>query len=193
MTNKLIKAADELATLTQDMLDDDGDYWVPYVRTALTAYRTARNAREAGLTRKWSNDLPERLRDNCNGTPASIQWPHRILHEAAEEIEECWRNIGIKADWIVAKLDELVSGDDARKAGEVAVKPLVFSKVGADWHCYSNIGLYLISPMDGGWCGVWFPVSDPEGEPDLIEDGDCIAIAAAQADYETRIRSALEE
>lgn len=73
------------------------------------------------------------------------------------------------------------------------VKPLVFNRVGAEWHCYSNIGLYLVSPMGGGGYGVWFPVSDPEGEPDLIEDGDVPALAAAQADYETRIRSAIAE
>lgn len=33
------------------------------------------------------NDLPERLRQMCVGHPnAEIPWPHRILHEAADEI-----------------------------------------------------------------------------------------------------------
>ena len=32
-------------------------------------------------------DIVKRLRDNCVGKPARIPWPHRILHEAADEIE----------------------------------------------------------------------------------------------------------
>jgi len=34
------------------------------------------------------SDLPERLREVCNGHPAAkINWPHRLLHDAADEIE----------------------------------------------------------------------------------------------------------
>jgi len=66
------------------------------------------------VQRKWGNDLPERLRAECRGQPASIQWPHRILHEAADEIEECWRNISIKADWIEEKLDDLAAEHETR-------------------------------------------------------------------------------
>lgn len=33
------------------------------------------------------DDLPNRLREACDGHPhAKIPWPHRLLHEAAEEI-----------------------------------------------------------------------------------------------------------
>lgn len=33
-------------------------------------------------------DLSKRLRAECNGHPhAKIKWPHRILHEAADEID----------------------------------------------------------------------------------------------------------
>ena len=33
-------------------------------------------------------DLPERLRSGCVGYPdALVKWPHRLLHEAADEIE----------------------------------------------------------------------------------------------------------
>jgi hypothetical protein len=31
--------------------------------------------------------LQDRLRDNCNGKPATIAWPHRILHEAADALD----------------------------------------------------------------------------------------------------------
>lgn len=35
-----------------------------------------------------SNDIVERLKAHCNGHPhAKVPWPHRILHEAADEIE----------------------------------------------------------------------------------------------------------
>lgn len=33
-----------------------------------------------------SDDLVNRLLDACNGRPAEIPWPHRILHDAYEEI-----------------------------------------------------------------------------------------------------------
>ena len=34
------------------------------------------------------NDLLDRLRANCKGYPtAKVPWPHRLLHEAANEIE----------------------------------------------------------------------------------------------------------
>ena len=32
-------------------------------------------------------DIVEKLRRACNGNPAVIQWPHRGLHDAADEIE----------------------------------------------------------------------------------------------------------
>jgi hypothetical protein len=32
-------------------------------------------------------DIAEKLRGACVGKPAVIQWPHRVLHEAADEIE----------------------------------------------------------------------------------------------------------
>ena len=32
-------------------------------------------------------DIVERLRGNAIGNPARIPWPHRLLHDAAEEIE----------------------------------------------------------------------------------------------------------
>jgi len=44
MTNKLIEAADELARASQDLIDDDGPYWMSYVIRALTAYRAARES-----------------------------------------------------------------------------------------------------------------------------------------------------
>ena len=31
--------------------------------------------------------IQERLRDACNGKPAKIQWPHRLLHEAADALD----------------------------------------------------------------------------------------------------------
>ena len=31
--------------------------------------------------------IQERLREACNGKPAKIQWPHRLLHEAADALD----------------------------------------------------------------------------------------------------------
>lgn len=33
------------------------------------------------------SDIVERLKDACNGSPATIPWPHRVLHNAIAEIE----------------------------------------------------------------------------------------------------------
>ena len=35
-----------------------------------------------------SDDITQRLRAKCVGRPASIQWPHRLLHDAANHIEK---------------------------------------------------------------------------------------------------------
>lgn len=32
------------------------------------------------------NSVHERLKAACTGTPAKISWPHRLLHDAADEI-----------------------------------------------------------------------------------------------------------
>jgi len=53
------------------------------------------------------SEILVRLKAACTGTPAKIKWPHRLLHDAIAEIEECHRNIGVKADWINATLDDL--------------------------------------------------------------------------------------
>ena len=72
----------------------------------------------------------------------------------------------------------------------VAVKPLVFSKVGVEWQCFSHIGLYLAA-KDGDVWKYWFPNSDPED----TQDGDTVdedkALRILQADYERRILSCL--
>lgn len=34
-----------------------------------------------------TDGLVARLREACNGKPAKIEWPHRVLHDAANEIE----------------------------------------------------------------------------------------------------------
>lgn len=39
-------------------------------------------------------DLPDRLREACDGHPhAKIPWPHRLLHEAADEITSLRKTI----------------------------------------------------------------------------------------------------
>lgn len=60
--------------------------------------------------------LVERIRAACNGHPhAKIAWPHRILHEAADELERR-----------AAAIERLVAErDEARKA----LKP--FGRLGA--------------------------------------------------------------
>lgn len=35
-----------------------------------------------------SDDITQQLRAKCIGRPASIQWPHRLLHDAANHIEK---------------------------------------------------------------------------------------------------------
>ncbi len=62
------------------------------------------------------SDLVERLRAACVGRPAKIAWPHRILHEAADEIEKCWGNINTKADWIEATINDMSSTDASLSA-----------------------------------------------------------------------------
>ena len=43
--------------------------------------------------------LVVRLREACNGHPhAKIPWPHRILHEAADEIEDMAKRIRLQCD-----------------------------------------------------------------------------------------------
>ena len=39
--------------------------------------------------------LPKLLRDACNGQPAVIPWPHRLLHDAADWIEALARGLDI--------------------------------------------------------------------------------------------------
>lgn len=40
------------------------------------------------------NEIANKLRDACAGHPAAqISWPHRLLHEAAEEIERLERRV----------------------------------------------------------------------------------------------------
>jgi len=51
----------------------------------------------------------KRLKEACNGTPAKVQWPHRLFHDAIAEIEECHRNISLNADWIEATLNDLAA------------------------------------------------------------------------------------
>jgi hypothetical protein len=34
-----------------------------------------------------ARNIKDRLREACNGKPATIQWPHRLLHDAIAEIE----------------------------------------------------------------------------------------------------------
>jgi hypothetical protein len=43
-----------------------------------------------------SDDLVKRLRSACNGHPfAKIEWPHRVLHEAADEIERLQSELNV--------------------------------------------------------------------------------------------------
>lgn len=56
------------------------------------------------------SDIAERLRAACNGHPhAKIPWPHRVLHEAADEIERlraivsAWEKGSATARWLREK------------------------------------------------------------------------------------------
>lgn len=54
--------------------------------------------------------LVARLREACDGHPhAKIEWPHRILHEAADEIERLQAD---KAE-LLAALKFVANGQDA--------------------------------------------------------------------------------
>lgn len=65
-------------------------------------------------------DLVERLRAACNGHPhAKIEWPHRILHEAADALEAAEKALAniIKAD---AEFRASMSPDTAKDPVTVA-------------------------------------------------------------------------
>lgn len=47
------------------------------------------------------SDLPERILEFCKGRPAKIPWPHRIVHEAHDEIIRCRREADVAATEIV--------------------------------------------------------------------------------------------
>lgn len=53
----------------------------------------------------------DRLKEACNGTPAKIPWPHRLLHDAIKEIEDCHKNINTKADFIEATINDMAHID----------------------------------------------------------------------------------
>lgn len=48
-------------------------------------------------------DIVERLRDACVGQPAEIPWPHRLLHDAADEIASLRKQLAglndFRAQW----------------------------------------------------------------------------------------------
>lgn len=53
------------------------------------------------------SDIVERLRAACDGHPhALVEWPHRVLHEAADTIEILTENDEMKGDFIAQLGDE---------------------------------------------------------------------------------------
>jgi hypothetical protein len=78
---------------------------------------------------------------------------------------------------------------------EKLVKPLVFTKRGAEWWSASSFGFYIVAQgihdAPNAW-GMWQPSSDVEDDPDAICEGEREGIAAAQADYARRIAAALD-
>lgn len=64
-------------------------------------------------------DIVKRLREACNGKPAKIPWPHRVLHEAADEIERLREIISIAmesidADDVIGAYEKLAKAKELR-------------------------------------------------------------------------------
>lgn len=59
-----------------------------------------------------TSDIARRLREYCVGTPAEIPWPHRILHEAADELD---RLAGVSDQ--VSLRPEIASGETQPATG----------------------------------------------------------------------------
>ena len=117
------------------------------------------------------------------------------LIKAADELAEAAEDV----DHVNYKNDDLLTALTAYRTarseqGEVKVKPLVWEGCSTSMTAESSFGEYLVE-LDGqcGW-GFWVPSQDIDYDPKggFHETLDA-AKAAAQADYETRIRSALEE
>jgi len=92
---------------------------------------------------------------------------------------------------LIKAADELASGDGAREAGEAAVKPLVW----VDYDATATTVSIAKTPFGNYWTsrssfGYRLAVNDNHVESFKTHQE---AIAVAQADYETRIRSALDE
>jgi hypothetical protein len=65
-------------------------------------------------------DCSDRLRQACNGHPsAEIPWPHRLLHEAAQEIDHLRAQVeSLKAALNdIKRHQETVAGDAWSKGG----------------------------------------------------------------------------
>ena len=60
--------------------------------------------------------LPARLRSACAGHPAaSIPWPHRLLHDAADRIECLTRTLEQAQECLLGDAPEDMTHDDARQ------------------------------------------------------------------------------
>jgi len=62
-------------------------------------------------------DITARLREACTGQPAEIEWPHRLLHDAADEIERLHATIRTVADNLGCGPANIVEWSAKAKAG----------------------------------------------------------------------------
>lgn len=73
------------------------------------------------------SDIVTQLRNACTGKVTTTVWPHRLLHDAADEIEKCWENINIKADWIDATINDMAKMDQHVTTVEAENKRLKYA------------------------------------------------------------------
>ena len=114
-------------------------------------------------------DILQRLQDACNGNPATIQWPHRLLHDAIDEIKQARAALSAVGET------------------QVQVKPLVWVQGGDDSFMHDadfvdTTQTYQIQE------GLFWYAAEVQGVPCGSNEA---AKVAAQAHHDATIRAAL--
>lgn len=137
---------------------------------------------KAAVEAAWRNYCEAGIASGVGGDGETDLYDIEDMNEAAHEIAEIAR--------------KLVAERDAALAGAVRVKPLIWEYFDA-WTHWARIerGSYYVEERNGrwrlGWCvnGQAFPLMHTDDTmPEDLET----AKAAAQSDYDARIRAALE-
>lgn len=127
------------------------------------------------------------------------------LAEAQAEVKACHKENHLKADFIEATMNDCAAQDQTihelkaeitrLQSGAVEVKPLEWAEAGREFEALCVCGDYWVSFDDE--TGHWYAsLETHDPDPIIVDPGDVPNIndaqAAAQADYERRILSAIE-